>query len=49
MAKKTTGPASARQAKIDAVRRNGGAGVSKIVVAAVVLVYLWRVVTWRAH
>jgi protein-disulfide isomerase len=38
MAKKTTGPASARQAKIDAARKDTGAGVSKIIVAAVVVV-----------
>lgn len=38
MAKKMTGPANARQAKIDAARKNTGGGVSKIVVAAVVVV-----------
>ncbi len=38
MAKKMTGPASARQAKIEAARKNSGAGVSKIIVAAVVVV-----------
>lgn len=38
MAKKTTGPANARQAKIEAARKNSGAGVSKIIVAAVVVV-----------
>lgn len=38
MAKKMTGSANARQAKIDAARKNSGAGVSKIVVAAVVVV-----------
>jgi len=38
MAKKMTGPASARQAKIDAARKDSGAGASKIIVAAVVVV-----------
>ncbi|WP_353953630.1 thioredoxin domain-containing protein [Knoellia sp. S7-12] len=38
MAKKMTGPASARQAKIDAATKNAGGGANKIIVAAVVLV-----------
>lgn len=38
MAKKMTGPASARQAKIDAATKNTGGGANRIIVAAVVLV-----------
>ena len=38
MAKKPTGATSARQAKIDAARRNTGGGANKIVVGAVVAV-----------
>lgn len=38
MAKKTNRPANARQAKIEAARKNTGSGANKIIVAAVVVV-----------